>query len=663
MSITIKKVFIITIVLATLSVFAIHESWCESVIPHYESGKLYNSNGVSTSLAINKETNLDIIDILVAFDRSATEWLYKENKGTPEEYATHAVEKLNTCLKNSLIFEFSFRLVGVVTIDEDVSNNTLLKTLSTKLVNYSGSFVGTGEWQKIKTLREELGADIVSLMVARGSSGVVGRSYDLSFSSSITSFRDFAPYAYSTVSIQAADNSCLHMHEIAHTMGCGHPDISCTSIDANIELGPQLYNISSGYYFWSNGVGYHTIMGYNFGGLMPDGSYNSNTRFIEAPLFSSPDLQFAGVPCGTRYNDNRMTLLKTYKYVAQFRPTKVTEEPDSQKDLPALPFSAKASIYNGYLKDANNNICGTLQIKAAKGKLNKSIWTAKIATTIQMAGTTKKIQFKNGICNSNGVLSQTSNNSNTLNLSFNDSSVSGSYNGLTIVGMLNIFNSKIAKDVSTAKNITATTKNKIINISLNDGYYNLSIQSKGKVKIIEYINGKKKSATIPMIVENDKIILPVVTKNNDNPFIVSFSHTFSQLTATISETNHTIGTPATIAPTSYLTTEDGVITLTNAAKQLNLTFNETKFPNNIAIKNVNNKWVTDNPEVKKANKLKFSISKKQGTFTGSFRLPLITVNGKQKNITVNLYGCIIDNVAYGYAILKKTGSLWHITIK
>ena len=296
-------------------------------------------------LASNRaETLLDVVDVLVAFDLSAQRWLSDNGKGTPEEYALNKVRDMNGCLANSYIDKFKFRLAGVVRVGEDASllrdaygDVDLQSILVDHLVNERGYVVASGEWAKVTDTREELGADIVSVLVDAGDYGNIGLGFSLEdsewnvVSRNLALIPEFGDWAYSVCSIRVVDLDHSMLHEIGHNMGCGHPNALCT-FPGTMYLGPQLYPYSAGYYAWIDGEGYYTIMGYNFGGLLPDGSYDPHVRFTEMPCFSSPQLVYKGVSLGTTYNDNRQTLLNTYAYVAQYRASRLPADASAGMD-------------------------------------------------------------------------------------------------------------------------------------------------------------------------------------------------------------------------------------------------------------------------------------------------------------------------------------------
>lgn len=309
--------------------------------------------------AVKAESLLDVVDVLVAYDLSARKWLAENGKGAPLEYARRKVDEMNECLVNSRINTFRFRLVGTACIDEDATQYRsggyvdLDKILSQKLVDGWGHVVAAGEWKKITDAREALGADVVSLLIDAGRHGNIGLGYALEDDSVVKFSKDpsqiptFGDWAYSVCSIPEVDESYSMLHEIGHNMGCGHPDGSCASF-LDIDLGPQLFGYSSGYYTWIGDEGYCTIMGYNFGGLRSDGSYNSHDRFTELPYFSSPLLTYEGVPLGSYTNDNRKTLLNSHSYVAQYRMAKLPmgAEPIRYGDEDSTVYNIFSSKFN-----------------------------------------------------------------------------------------------------------------------------------------------------------------------------------------------------------------------------------------------------------------------------------------------------------------------------
>jgi len=369
--------------------------------------------------AVRKETQLDVVDVLIAYDLSAQRWLEENGKGTPEAYAAVRVGELNECLSNSYIYAFSFRLVGTVLVGEDATvyrdssgNVDLSYILGRKLVSETGRIVATGGWRNVTDARAALGADVVGVLVAAGGGGTVGMSYKLDSDSAPSDTRlsripAFGDWAYSVCSIQAADEGCTLPHEIGHIMGCGHPDAACASPTA-LSLGPQIFDYSAGYYFWIDDDGYTTIMGYNFGGLRPDGTFRSYDRFEVLPLFSSPNLTYDGVLVGTARNDNRKTLLKTYAQVAQYRVSQLQPDPgptpDPKPHVFAKEFRPMAAIkgaapYAGAVYDGDKPVA-ILSLKCGKAATSgKKAGKSKVSAVVtDLNGKKKSAKAVDVVC-------------------------------------------------------------------------------------------------------------------------------------------------------------------------------------------------------------------------------------------------------------------------
>ena len=318
------------------------------------------------------ETLTNAVDLLIAFDKSAADWVRSKSVFALTDdplaaFAQDRVQDMNNTLANSGLGRlFEFRLAGVVAVSTDVSK---LKDgqgdvdLARVLDYVSGYRTDANakrlaDWKKIRVKRNAVGADLVSLLVDAGSSGKVG----LGFSLDNTSIRSslFSDYAYSVCSVYGAAYGHSITHECGHNMGAGHPK------DLNEDPGPQLYGYSSGHYFdVTNAEGVvvshgASVMAYNDDGhqarhMQEWRAYASNTYvtvngrrvllartkyydgymhsgiYHETGCFSSPDVRFVyddpvtgervatGVPTGTDARDNARLLSLTYPLVANFR--------------------------------------------------------------------------------------------------------------------------------------------------------------------------------------------------------------------------------------------------------------------------------------------------------------------------------------------------------
>ena len=235
------------------------------------------------------------VDMLIAYDSSAASWA-KSNGGGITNFANSVVSKMNTVLGNTgLSSYFQYRLLGVKAVS--VSGGKDFDGTLDNVVD------GVGSWSPIKSMRESIGADVVTTFINIGNGdGTTGIGY--CYLPEYASF--FSSHAYNVCSIQHANSGYVVSHEVGHNMGCGHSDKQTSS------PGPQYYAYSSGYYFTASGTKYHTIMAYNWDGY---GNY-----YTAAPLFSSPNHSYKGVKAGTSArNDNTRTLKENYLAVSKFR--------------------------------------------------------------------------------------------------------------------------------------------------------------------------------------------------------------------------------------------------------------------------------------------------------------------------------------------------------
>ncbi len=252
-------------------------------------------------LAATGDQSANVVDMLVAYDKPAANWA-KQNGGITN-LAQQCVSRMNTALANNgLSSLFRFRLVGVAAVEAN-GNGNLDQTLD-------AVSSGTGNWAPIKTMRDTVGADIVSTMIDTGSAyGTTGLGFSLTGTSS-SRIASFANSAYNVISVRAAAQSHVMTHETGHNMGAGHSDMQ------EGHPSPQSCNYSRGYYFTgTDHVGYYTIMAYNVDA--------DDNHYEQAPLFSSPNSTWQGTAAGDATHNNAQVLRDTYAGVMKFRSQKV----------------------------------------------------------------------------------------------------------------------------------------------------------------------------------------------------------------------------------------------------------------------------------------------------------------------------------------------------
>ena len=301
------------------------------------------------------EVHTNVVDVLVAFDRSAMAWLAENGYGSRDEFAEICLRKMNWVLENSgLLDEFSFQLAGTAEVDVDVPESYHAVAgyydsdgnyeeegytdLSRVLDDATGDTTAgkrSPKWTALRAERELACADVVSLLVASETDGTVGLAYSLDRTSVVTP-EYFSDHAYSVVCIERVMKDCTQVHEIGHLMGAGHSDQMDSDYymgsDGVSLLGPQLFPYSAGMYFnEADGEGAasderdwlwrYTVMGYNYPGPSWGLDIYGDPIFAAGePCFSSPDLfSENGVAKGDALHDNARTLRETYAFVANYR--------------------------------------------------------------------------------------------------------------------------------------------------------------------------------------------------------------------------------------------------------------------------------------------------------------------------------------------------------
>lgn len=239
-----------------------------------------------------------LVDVLVAYEKGALDWVARN--GGMTNFAETAVQKMNAALANTgLETVFRFRLVGVMGVDTtDSSVSSVLDDARD----------GAGVWAAVHNRRDELGADVVSVLLDNGSAyGTTGQGFSLTATNASAVAR-FSENPYNACLIRSVAISDTMTHETGHNLGCGHSNTQSSG-----GPGPQSFPYSSGYHFsGSDGVRYHTIMAY-----YTDDTYDDYTPI---PYFSSPDFEYAGVPVGTASaNDNTRVLRQTAAWASAWR--------------------------------------------------------------------------------------------------------------------------------------------------------------------------------------------------------------------------------------------------------------------------------------------------------------------------------------------------------
>jgi hypothetical protein len=153
--------------------------------------------------------------------------------------------------------------------------------------------------EEVHDLRDQYGADIVSLVARIVDTGGLGWR--------LSSTGGNPQFGFNLNRVQQIASGYTLIHEIGHNMGNTH---ARTQNDAASSEAGGLFHYSVGYQDQTNN--FHTVMAYSDG-------------LSQAPIFSSPDLTWLGVPTGTNNSrtpeNNALSMREIKKTISGYRNT------------------------------------------------------------------------------------------------------------------------------------------------------------------------------------------------------------------------------------------------------------------------------------------------------------------------------------------------------
>jgi len=268
-----------------------------------------NSPTTTSAPTASAATTGTVIDLMVAYTTKAKN--NASGQAGIEAKITNAVAMANQAYINSKI-DMQLNLVKMVETSYVETGN-----MSTSLTDLTGT--SDGKMDEIHTLRNQVGADQVSLVTADTNYCGIGYMMTNSWISSA-----FAAYAFSVVhddSVYACLSTQTLAHELGHNQGDNHDIVnSGTSVGA--------YSYSYGYRLCQT-AGFRTVMSYACSG---------GTRIS---YFSNPNVALStGEVTGTATENNALSMTNTKALVASFRPTATTTAPNAPSNLTASALSA-----------------------------------------------------------------------------------------------------------------------------------------------------------------------------------------------------------------------------------------------------------------------------------------------------------------------------------
>ena len=290
-----------------------------------------------------------------------------------------------------------------------------------------------------------------------------------------------------------------------------------------------------------------------------------------------------------------------------------------------------AQVYDGYLRTRDGAVAGSIQVKAAKQKVNRKtqVATSKLTVTIAEAGK-KKATFKGELNVATGLIAWSKPKTTPPSIVIGANAIGGSYGSFAIDGGRNVFASKAVEDKAVAASVLSKLQGALtVAAPTAKGWDGLSvvIAAKGKVKVSGVLaDGTKVSVAGQLIVGDRLCCVPVVysKKTVSLAFCLWLSKDGAQGGVTGLGDNVLVGRPGRFSASA--------MSCDVASIKPSYHLGEKGFEG-----------------------LKLKVAAKTGLLTGSFKC-YETVKGKEKKITVSINGVLIGNNGVGTAIVKKVGS-------
>jgi hypothetical protein len=240
---------------------------------------------------------------------------YEEGTPVIDVMVVYSQELLNAAGMNNILSRID---LAIMEANSDFNRSEIaarLRLVHTALVNVqeNGSFdtaldrlrrTDDGFMDGVHAVRDEFGADLVSLIVLNSNDSTVGQAYLMNEPWSLVN----ELFAFSVVQWNSLTGSSTFTHELGHNFGCAHSRHNASS--------PGAYGYSYGYKFNdTGGTLRRTIMAYTPG---------AQTRVFSNPRLRYPLGNLGGIPMGvpagmSGESDNALTVDQSAFEVANYR--------------------------------------------------------------------------------------------------------------------------------------------------------------------------------------------------------------------------------------------------------------------------------------------------------------------------------------------------------
>ena len=238
------------------------------------------------------------IDVLLLYTSGA--WAVLGSTAAIESRLALLVDWANAVYANSGSGQ-RLRAAGIRAVSYDDSH----RSGSTALDHLT--FTGDGKLETVHALRDELGADMVTLFTAP--SNVCGIAWVASSAAHVDWYED---YMFSVVNAGCTGNPRTFVHELGHNQGAYHdPATSLHQGMTQAQIDAVQAPNSFGYV--APGNAFHTVMAYS----------SSCGGCASLQQFSNPAVSYQGLPTGNQRSNVHATLEATHAAIAAFRPAQV----------------------------------------------------------------------------------------------------------------------------------------------------------------------------------------------------------------------------------------------------------------------------------------------------------------------------------------------------
>ena len=335
-------------------------------------------------------------------------------------------------------------------------------------------------------------------------------------------------------------------------------------------------------------------------------------------------------------------------------------------------YVSMASVYNGYLYDGDGNVKGTILVKVGKQNAKTKLSTVKATVTLSdgKSKNLKAIDKGKAVIAPEGTTDVPLTGGDSCTVTLGLFGMSGHYGSLYIDGSRDYFSSRSKSALSTAS--AMASKWAAVNVAWDDGTMTVTIDKKGKAKIVGNLSsGTKVSSKSQLIIGENWCCVPVIWAKKKEAVAVTLWLPISGDAAMVSglDGDVNVGAPGVLNAGAEFRID---------ADELCGLFGDSKYaeylPDGVSVEQKGTKWIvaggakTGKVQVGKDGKvdevkaganpsaLKFTYRVKGGIFNGSFKA-YMSVNGKPKALTVNVTGVLIDGKGYGTATIKRMGSV------